>query len=320
MSTTADSLHIPSETQTTVGNNVPVDTHVSLESYIEITVQQHLTNMGQQLMTHLTNTCTELLKPKSRSEDPPGNRPLDLQAPEDPADAGNRPHKGSAQPEGPASAGDRLGAPSGTGKNRVRVAKLPPSQEEISLFASDSDLDHDDEEPDDSTSCGDVGSDIDQHMMAALCASLVKPSTASDIKTGLAQATKKLWHTVPDKEKIKEKLADITIPANCSYLTVPKTNEEIFTKLTKDIAAQDVRLQQSQKVLATTAMPVLNILNELSSLKAGDVIQASALESLATHASNTLTLLSHQNHRLLQQRKNKIVRTLTPDLKSLRNV
>ena len=86
------------------------------------------------------------------------------------------------------------------------------------------------------------------------------------------------------------------------------------------MGAQDVRLQQSQRVLATTAMPVLHILNELSSLKAGDTLQASDIQSLTTHASNILTLLSHQNHRLLQERKNKIVRTLTPDLKSLRNV
>ena len=69
----------------------PVDTHVSLEDYIEQTVQQHLTHMGKQLMTHLTKTCTSLLHPTTRSEDPSGNRPLDLQAPEDPADAGNRP-------------------------------------------------------------------------------------------------------------------------------------------------------------------------------------------------------------------------------------
>ena len=94
--TTVDSVTIPDGTQNTndspVSTKTPVVTHVSLESYIKIIVQQHLTNMGKQLMTHLTNTCTELLQPR-RFEDPSGNRPMDLQAPEDPAKTGNRPPK-----------------------------------------------------------------------------------------------------------------------------------------------------------------------------------------------------------------------------------
>ena len=86
----------------------------------------------------------------------------------------------------------------------------------------------------------------------------------------------------------------------------------------QDTAAQDVRLQQ--KLLAKTAIPLLHILNELSCLQPGQELEQSTLHSLTTSASDALTLLSSQNQRLIQERKNKIVRTLSSDLKGLRKV
>ena len=311
---------------TQVSTDTPVST-VNIQTYIDISIQQQLTSMGERLAQQLKETCTTLVHDlHHRSEDPTGNRPPTGSAdPVIPPAAPLLPGKKRLRPpEGSALAEDRHG------KRRQAVGQLPkfkqPSQDAISLFASDSEFDGDGEGDTPITPISLLGgeddyhSDLDDHMRAALSDSIVLGESAPNIKHTLASATKLLWQTALDKQKVQEKLDNLIIPDNCPFLNVQRTNDEIFSQLRPETAAQDVHIQQNLKILAKTAVPLLTLLDDLASLKPGHILQQSDIASLTTAASNALTLLSHQNNRMVQERKNKIVRTLSSDLKGLRKV
>ena len=311
---------------------------LTLQAYIDVNIQQQIKTMGDKLTKELQATCSTIMeqllavKTPTRSEIPTavgsgpcysGGKSIS-NVPEDPI-MGNR----LKVSEGSAFAEDRHEILPQTVKPRKSTTTLSLSREHlkmptqdpgdiVDLFASDGDFDGSADEH--SSPEKEPEGDLDDHMRSALGDTLEQGDTAPEIHASLATATKKLWHHVLDKQKISEKLSSLKMPDNCSYLTVPRTNDEIFSKLKPDIAAQDVRLQQHQRVLATTSIPVVHILNEIASLRAGDVLEASTIKNLTTYAVDALTLLSHQNNRTLQDRKNKIVRTLPNDLKGLRNV
>ena len=150
---------------------------------------------------------------------------------------------------------------------------------------------------------------------------LSKLDTAPAVLPGLAKATKNLWQQGLDKKKLQEKLAGSKIPSNCDFLTVPRTNEQVFLSA-KDqnpqLTSKDVQLQNTQKILASTALPVLGMLETLLKLQVGTTVTDEVRQALLQQATDAFTLLSHNNTRLLQQRKDLYAHTFATDIKSVR--
>ena len=85
------------------------------------------------------------------------------------------------------------------------------------------------------------------------------------------------------------------------------------------MASYDVLLQAKQTALVKKAVPILHIINELSTMVPGQAVTADQLNLLINHAADSYTLMSHENQQILVDRKNRIVKDLPSDLRELRH-
>ena len=221
------------------------------------------------------------------------------------------------------------------GKAKAGVAHLNQPQSHptptldrgvLSLFHSDSEF-----EEEDAGAVEDVAHNVevetsaikplDDTAQSVLEDPLLKTDSAPDLMEGLAQATSKLWLQGLDKKKLQEKMAAAKIPSNCSFLQVPLTNEEVFIgtkEKTPQVTSKDIQLQNTQKILVSTALPILGIMETILNLPEGSVITQECRQGLIQKATDAFSLLSHNNSRLLQQRKDMYAQTFAADIKSLR--
>ena len=63
------------------------------------------------------------------------------------------------------------------------------------------------------------------------------------VSNNLSQAMQNVWQTNIVAEKIKKIYERAKTPENCSFLEIPRMNQEIFTQVSPQVKSHDVKLQ-----------------------------------------------------------------------------
>ena len=71
----------------------------------------------------------------------------------------------------------------------------------------------------------------------------------------LAEALKKVWQKNIAKDRIKNSLKKQLTPSNCSFLSVPKVNQEIYTILPSQAKGKDIKNQKQEQYLVKACYP-----------------------------------------------------------------
>lgn len=103
-------------------------------------------------------------------------------------------------------------------------------------------------------------------------------------------------------------------------MNVQMCNKSIYEKIGDTLIGMEKGAQHNQRQLTKAAIPLVNVLNELSDVHAGDTIDVLKLEAIISHVEDSLTVLSHENRKINMQRKSKLVKALENALKPLKTV
>ena len=72
-----------------------------------------------------------------------------------------------------------------------------------------------------------------------------------------------MWVSQADEDKIKGRLNKYLMLENCTGLSVPKVNPEIWPTIKPRIRSTDVKLQRLQNLMIKAALPVIKVANKL---------------------------------------------------------
>ena len=147
---------------------------------------------------------------------------------------------------------------------------------------------------------------------------------SESLNKDLTPILKELWtQKTGNKKKIKDKLLKISRPDNCAFFKTQKINEDIYSRLRKDVTATDKRLQKSQTFLTVGAIQVANIIDTLMHTKVTvekiDDVKRN-IAKIKEAATDAFTMLSYMKNGMVQYRKDKICRSLGKNIRSLRNI
>jgi hypothetical protein len=156
---------------------------------------------------------------------------------------------------------------------------------------------------------------INPTLKAALSAAIPMEVTSPAINQNLAEQLKPLWHTTLDQDKVDSIVSIIHPPANCTFIRVQRTNEEIFSMVKQPVQAQDASIQKTQAYVCKAAVSTIQIMDKINSIKSGDPITDDVRNEIDNGLANVYMLLSHINGKLSQGRKNKLSRGIPRNLK-----
>ena len=126
------------------------------------------------------------------------------------------------------------------------------------------------------------------------------------IESTLANGLENVWNKSQPNEKIKRLTDKQLVPENCSFLQVPRVDNEIFSVLSQQEKGHDVKLQKQEMFSVKAAVPFANIINEPMKIKTDQPMSESLLVSLKQSASNAFALLGAADSNLLQTRRDDI--------------
>ena len=190
--------------------------------------------------------------------------------------------------------------PRRSGKRKLKPARLPSpdrhivvDNDVISLLASsEDDLAEEKEEGPSTAPLASLG-----HMGTELTNSLPTLNVGGRIGESLALHVTDLWGSAQDCAKYKEIKESIKVPDNVPILNVQRCNKLIYDILPSTVSGRDKDKQQTQKQLASAAVPIVRMLNALSEVREGDAIDGSWLQDLITNAAMSLKVLSYENQK-----------------------
>ena len=247
---------------------------------------------------------------------------------------------------------------SSSGKRKVAPAKLPKNKKSKKETEDSDDLfsDEDDDDLLDDDSISLPGSDIEEDLknlienkesddsddsddgdtgifslhkdiMEELEDAIKKDKTSTNLNKKLAKVLKTLWNQKSgDHKKVKDKIEKIARPKNCKFFRTQKVNDDIFTKLRKDVKGQDQRLQKSQTFLTKAAISISKILGDIMQTDTSTATKANfgtlkaCIDNVKKEATDAFSMLSYMHSGMVQYRKDKICRSLSKNIRSLRNV
>ena len=156
--------------------------------------------------------------------------------------------------------------------------------------------------------------------VSELFADIVKDKElGSPVSNNLSQDIQNVWQTNIVAEKIKKIYERAKTPENCSFLEIPRMNQEIFTQVSPQVKSHDVKLQKYQKSILKTSVNLMQMLNTLVSIKPGEPLSQATLMSLKVNATDALAILSYANQNILQTRKDDIMPSLSKEFRQLHN-
>ena len=109
------------------------------------------------------------------------------------------------------------------------------------------------------------------------------------------------------------------IPSNCTFLSVPKMNSEIFCQIPSQAKGYDVKLQKQQKLLLMASLKIAKTLDSLMVIKESEKLDSVRMSSMKRHATEALAILSHANGSITQTRRNDTMSYPSRDYKQLRS-
>ena len=141
--------------------------------------------------------------------------------------------------------------------------------------------------------------------------------TSDSMSPKLAAAVNKMWVSQAEEDKIKGRLNKYLRPENCTGLSVPKANPEIWLTIKPCIRSTDVKLQRLQNLMIKAALPVIKVANKLMASK--KIKKEEAKETECT--LDSLAILSQANQETLGRRREQIKPGLNKQFRQLcRNV
>ena len=106
-------------------------------------------------------------------------------------------------------------------------------------------------------------------------------------------------------------------PANCTNLQVPKLNSEVYSATAnKDAANRDRAMQRTQQLLATTAVPLIEMIESVITSAKGDTKAVLTQAQLLEKATDALKLVSTAFTNITAKRKEMIRPSLHKDYAS----
>ena len=147
---------------------------------------------------------------------------------------------------------------------------------------------------------------------------LIEEELGPKIEECLAKAVKKVWNNEINKEKIKNLLKGVGIPGNCEFFRTPQVNPEIYYAMKEPYQNKDIKQQCQQKLIAKAAIPVVNIIHELTGVSGGEKLTASQLTGIKKKALDSFTILSHINTNIVRTRKDDILFSLGKEFRQFR--
>ena len=298
---------------------------------LAVTLSNTLNDFGKNLCQHMEKVLVKNITPNA-SEDPKGNRPsTSAQSDEQPEDPkGNRLN---LMPED-LNRKRHIASPQQNLRKKIRTEEANDSSEEdevpdfqneeddkLSLFAGD----NTDDDMHSIVNKAEVQAQHDTDQCDTDITVLLSEMT-EDTEIGqpvdpkLAEALKKVWQKNIAKDRIKNSLKKQLTPSNCSFLSVPKVNQEIYTILPSQAKGKDIKNQKQEQYLVKAAIPITCILNKLMEAKINQPLTEELLISLKQSASEAIAILSYANSNLLQGRRDDIVPHLSKGYSQLRNV
>ena len=135
------------------------------------------------------------------------------------------------------------------------------------------------------------------------------------VRTKLADKVNSHFKTALSYDTIQGKQKEYVRPENCSKLSVPHCNDEIWKKLSRFQKRKDVKMANIQRALSASATAITQVIeNLLSAAKSKTIVDIPAIVSKATDA---LALIGHGSHRVLFRRREMLALTLKSEYAAL---
>lgn len=128
-----------------------------------------------------------------------------------------------------------------------------------------------------------------------------------EIDKFLANFVKKVFVEKPNETKIKEKVVSYKKPANCTYLTAPLTNPEVWKVLDTRTKKTDTKLTNIQVMMTKASIAITKCATKL----------AQSNTELTKPLLDALTMLGRAHQCMTMQRKDQQKSSMPADLKAL---
>ena len=124
--------------------------------------------------------------------------------------------------------------------------------------------------------------------------------TGPTVSDRVAKVLNSGWRTKVTEDMTKSVTEKYHRPLNCSNLTVPKVNTELWPKLKGSSRSCDIKMQQTQSLVMKAAIPLAQLLDKISSSSAGI---SNDKRDCAVLALDSLRLLCFANAHINQRRR-----------------
>ena len=147
-----------------------------------------------------------------------------------------------------------------------------------------------------------------ESLLDSLAKSLDSQERTSDpVNKKLAKVANVCWLKKLGDDQYKETTGKYFRPANCKKVVVPKVNEEIWGKLSRNAKSRDVKFSRLQSNVTKAGCVVLNTAESLLNLSAkADKSLAGELQNLLVQATDAIQLLGHASFEIAQLRREDI--------------
>ena len=128
------------------------------------------------------------------------------------------------------------------------------------------------------------------------------------VRAKLADKVNYHFKTALSYDTIQGKQKEYVRPENCSKLSVPCCNDEIWKKLSRFQKRKDVKMANIQRAMSGSATAITQVIeNLLSAAKSKTTVDIPAIVSKATDA---LALIGHSSHKVSFRRREMLAHTL----------
>ena len=154
--------------------------------------------------------------------------------------------------------------------------------------------------------------DVDDPLLEEIAQSLYETERTGDpVSEKLALIAKKRWNHKLSDDQLKEKAEQYLRPANCDKAVNPRVNREIWAKLPRAVRGDDHKLFRVQNQLSTVINLVVKATDVL--LKAKSDPKRLKIDDIVRMCTDTVALISHVSHEIVQRRREIIKRHLHRD-------
>lgn len=146
---------------------------------------------------------------------------------------------------------------------------------------------------------------------------LTSEPVGPEVNSTLADLVNTMLSVKPIESNMKTRSDAHVRPKNCSFLETPKLNKEIWSCLTKSQRSVDVHLQETQRDLLKSVVPVVKVIEILYNEK--DSLASDTFDPLAVIKSLTdsIAFAGSANINLVKRRKESIKTHLPPGFQKL---